>query len=702
VPVSRLRWIALGGAVFAGGVVLGLTKDFWVLAGVVPALGIAVGLWRGWRPIVDAANPIAELGRALLPLLLPVLVAVAAGTVESNWIAQVLVGVAVILVGVVWIIAPEWREPEGGEVADQRPAIKWRIPTPKPGPLLAIALVALAIVIVVAAVKRADLESRGWVSTLFFGEALALWLIAIALRFFAYAESRIRLVVSVAVSIAVLRCLMFLGLLPLHDQIKSWEILGVHVVAPGSFLLVAAAFVLAAAVLEGIEDIPAIRRRLAWVLDTGLALRRKVFAEQRTTTAGSLGLGAAVMAAVSLSIALAVGFTEASSSPGETVAGGYAPAKPEFPGPDQAGPAQRADQLGDRQLADAYMPILAFTEDQQWSPIPVNQYLRNATLLSPNHKPNDDLESVQDLPPGCPSLSLSACHRLVIHCPEGENCAHAHGRDPDTVLHRGAVYVRVERNPKPNGRPNPAFASAEVVQPAPTTLIQYWFFYYNNKWTAPVLGGDLIERHTADWEAVMIGLDDEQPSFVAYTAHCGGSWAPWDRIKVAKPQPGSGLPDIRPRLHPLVAVAEGSQANYIDADQDRAPNWAGCSGKLPDGAATLLSYASNIRDKTEYGWEWMPNKPGQLRMIEKACESRRGKRSCHLSQPMAFPGTWAKNAVTLLKGYLRRDPESIGKPQGGPATPSLQPLWKDPLQTVFCAKHWRAARKHRELKVDCG
>jgi hypothetical protein len=170
-----------------------------------------------------------------------------------------------------------------------------------------------------------------------------------------------------------------------------------------------------------------------------------------------------------------------------------------------------------------------------------------------------------------------------------------------------------------------------------------------------------VQRHEGDWEAVAIGFSQKAPLFLALSAHCGGSWIPWRNAEIA-PTPGR-------RTHPLVAVAEGSHANYTHAQDRRAPDWAGCQG-VPQGTTTALSYASNIRDETSYGWDWLP---ARTIFVNSS------------TPPMSFPGTWGGSDETVLENERN---QVIAGPGHGPLTPTLQPLWFDPVRTIFCSGHW--------------
>jgi hypothetical protein len=84
-----------------------------------------------------------------------------------------------------------------------------------------------------------------------------------------------------------------------------------------------------------------------------------------------------------------------------------------------------------------------------------------------------------------------------------------------------------------------------------------------------------------------------------------------------------------------------------------------------------VSYASNIRDKTEYGWQWYP--AGNDFILVDAD-----------TPPMTFPGTWGAHDQTTLVNFKSR---GIGKEGRGPRTPTLQGLWQRPVFSIFCGRY---------------
>jgi hypothetical protein len=128
--------------------------------------------------------------------------------------------------------------------------------------------------------------------------------------------------------------------------------------------------------------------------------------------------------------------------------------------------------------------------------------------------------------------------------------------------------------------------------------------------------------------------------------------------------------------HPTVQVAVGSQANYPPRLSSRAPDWSSCKG-IPREAVSLVSYVSNLRDRTGSDLTWVPK---TIALVDRR------------TPPMTFPGTWgAKDSMQFVT--LRDDPDAPGG--RGPATPSRQPLWLRPVRQIFCSAGWRGAGQSR-------
>ena len=81
-------------------------------------------------------------------------------------------------------------------------------------------------------------------------------------------------------------------------------------------------------------------------------------------------------------------------------------------------------------------------------------------------------------------------------------------------------------------------------------VIQYWMFYAYNDWGLAHSG---LNDHEGDWEAVFVYLHDDEPAYVAYSAHVGTpATYEWASDSFQK----------RLDSHPVVFVACGSHAAY--------------------------------------------------------------------------------------------------------------------------------------------
>jgi hypothetical protein len=212
---------------------------------------------------------------------------------------------------------------------------------------------------------------------------------------------------------------------------------------------------------------------------------------------------------------------------------------------------------------------------------------------------------------------------------------------------------------RPDRSPN-AFDDVGPYGSQVQTIVQYWFFYAFDDWISPVIAGQLRQYHEADWEAVTIGLSGSEPLFVGFSQHCGGEWYPWKDVRVTA------------GTRTVVAVAEGSQANYRFPNPSQAPDWTGCAN-LPARTTTLVSYASNIRDRTSADWSWSPPATGF-----EFVDARKF--------PMNVVARWAPYSRTELQTLHKTHP--LGADAAGPATPSTQRLWREPMRTIFGGGTW--------------
>ncbi|HEY2715998.1 MAG TPA: hypothetical protein VGI73_07245 [Solirubrobacterales bacterium] len=612
-----------------------------------------------------AAIPLVSLLVTLRALLLPLLAAVLVGLFHLGGVVLVAGAAVLAFAGGALLVVPELPQLRAAGAWDLRRNWIW----------LVLAVLGLTAGGLLLASNRA-LESIGGLASILLVLALVFWLLAFGLRMLSHCSTRLRAGVALFVVLTGYRLGAAIGLVPGGDLISD------HL----SFLdwllpALAIAFIAAEAVLDtiavklgedpkGEEQTPRLRPFIRAIRGGGIGAGRVRLFQ-------GLGLRAAMVAASVLLLAAWIGLAQ-TDQPGKRLSTDTATEA----GEASTTPPAPSSYGSDEALAAAYSPVLALTRAERWSPIPYDGYVESAALSGPLPKPLPPQPSVAEkLGVGCPRLASTPCFRLSIRCPTGgEACSEPdpHPERSDEGLYReGAVYVRVSRRgaeeqleerrnteklSKSDRWPPQLFRPEGPYAKPLSILLQYWYFYRYDEWETHVFAGKLVQRHEGDWEAVTIGLSDSEPLFVAYSAHCAGTWVPWEEAELSDRLGG--------RTHPLVAVAEGSHANYPRADQKRSPDWAGCQG-APAGTTTLLSYASNIRDKTEYGWEWYPGEGG----IHVVTEGE---------APMAFPGYWGASESTKLYGFFKTTDLGEGH---GPETPSEQPLWRTPVTKIFCGNY---------------
>jgi hypothetical protein len=641
---------------------------------VLVLVGLAAGAYLArWRiSFAPAAIPFGSLLVTVRPLLLPLFAVAIVGLVNFAWWVPLIGSTFLGFLAVRLIVMPEATQIRAAESWDRRQLRRLA----RHAAWLLLVIVALTILLVEISSSR-SFESIGGGTADLLVLALALWTIAFVLRFVSYASTWLRLLVAVFVVLTGLRLAAAIGLVPGGDLVSDhlsfldWVLPAAAV----TLLLLEAALDAAAA-----RDAERVREGAgpSALIELASPIRDTALHPGPVRLFQGLGLVTALFAAAALMVSAAVGLHETAQPGGKLSTRTATPASELAPAPAPS------SFDSDMTLARAYSPVLAFTRDERWSPISATPYAREAVLSGPLDEPLADPGSVSEkLDRGCPRLASAPCYRLSIGCKTGkEGCAEPtphEDRNNEGLYREGDVYVRIERRSAEEGverkreteglRPSDRWPPRVFAEEGPyakrlTILLQYWYFYRYDEWEAHAFAGQLVQRHEGDWEAVTVGLSDREPLFVGYSAHCAGTWVPWEEVELS-----DKLPEP---THPLVAVAEGSHANYPRATQKRSPDWAHCQG-APAGTTTLLSYASNIRDKTEYGWQWYPAEGGWL-LADAG------------TVPMSFPGYWGASESTTLYGFFRQSELGEGH---GPETPSEQALWRTPVRKIFCDNYTR-------------
>jgi hypothetical protein len=591
-------------------------KGAWLIAGI--AIGFAlIGHVRWLTPALPRSD---SLARNLAPLALPLLTVAMIGTVEQAKWLQLLAGSLGIVVGWGCFVAPDAKRTAA--------TLTWEHERVRELARLGFKLFAIAALVGFALWlwlrDSVYIRDRGGLAGVAFLMAMFMWVVvAGVLRLVAYARSWARAVVSAMLVGTLVALLIYAGIVP-GDRSPA---------SPVAML----AFT-GAALLAWIA---------AWFVDAGRSPLGGPLGEKRADVAASVGLGAALLASGALAFAAVLGLIR-TADPGDDR---QRPTLAQVV-PTSVRPYPAIFSADDRNLAKNYFPVLALTVHERWAPMATEYYLPDVTMTGPG----DDIRgpTLDQLPATCPTGTGEACYTLSLpDCHDGEpSCA------PDTDFDRTAgraMYVRIERLRHELSLPRPFGSRGRRL----ATIVQYWMFYRYDRWSQRALTGRLTQQHQGDWENVTLGFDPgDHPLFVAYSAHCAGTVRPWGKVRTIA---------IEKHKHPLVGVAEGSQANYPKVNQAHTPDWLGCQGR-PKGLLSLIGYASNIRDLTEYGRLWYPTE---------LIPARADK------PPMSFPGTWGEDDRTEL---MVARPRTLDM-RRGPKSPPLQPSWRDPVGTIFCGDY---------------
>ena len=651
-PIVRSWRVAIGGLALALVAALAVRDRGGLLA-----LGLLLGVLAacGFALLLAMLRPVGALLIATRPLGIAVLLILAAGTIDSPLPLQLAAGTAAMLVALHLLVRPEWPQLERALERALAPATTPEQRVRRRRWLAAGAGATLLVLAAALVLPPGDsLEARGGAAAYLFALTVVLLAVAAVLRLAGYSRSFVRAPVAVLMLLAGVRLAMSAGLLPGDDPLSGVTVTLLVALAGAGLALAVLVDTWAWVQAQRSADLasPGIQR--------AIALERPLLPRAVTDAASALGLLAAVVASVAL-----LGAMVLSANPGKAtgaIADALEISKP--------GPAPRNfPSLGDEELARAYAPLLLFSKRSLWSPIDVEDYVARAgnglSIADWEKQPIDrsELRSLSD----CPTIVPAPCYTISTGCTDGDApCAQpVPGREGER-REDGAVYVRVVHRgePRPDRSPD-AFDRVGRYGAATETIVQYWFFYAYDDWVSPVIAGQLRQYHEADWEAITIGFSGSGPLFVGFSQHCGGEWYPWNGVRVTE------------RTRPVVAVAEGSQANYRFPNPTQAPDWTGCAN-LPARTTALVSYASNIRDRTRADWSWSPPDDG-FSFVDAR------------DFPMNLVARWAPYSRTELQTLHRN--HRLGSDAAGPATPSVQALWREPMRTIFRSPTWHRGKE---------
>ena len=649
------------------------------LLGFLAFGAVASNVLRRWDV---ARGLVCELAVALRPLSLPVLVLVLVAAARALPLGVALgVFVLAIFVAARFVIVPEW-----GTVVRVHKLVSSlfdppRIPAPGITPFRRISpvsllrtfqLVVVPGLVVVAFVSPSFwLGGRGgWVTAFAEGGIIVMGLALLA-RLTGFSRKPLRALCAFLLCLLAARSLVLAGFIPGESLLR--DLPGWQAFSPRKIAMAFGAALLLCAIVESLAVRSGTQGRKAWLrrLDTTWT------GERVANGAAAVGFVWSFVAALALTISVFWGIYVISHAQGSASGGVTARPLSDL----ENGASLRPRALSDRELAEAYMPVFVYAEHQSWLPSPVDSYLDEATLVSVRGEREPAPESPSQLPSTCGADVAPPCYRLTIKCESADRgCSGRHELPAADELQRhGTVYARVLRaDTRLRKSRQSQEADAVLAYPGPLdapvrTLLQYWLFYRYDEWAAPTMLGRLVQRHEADWESITIGFSATEPLFVAYSAHCGGRWLEWEDIHVADD------PSLASATHPLVAVAEGSHANYDDSHSRRPPDWATCMG-MEGSAFEALTYVWGIEDVTGDHYRLLPT---DVRMVDGD------------DPPMTFPGTWGGNDHTTLRNARSFQ---IGPEGAGPKTPALHGLWIDPITKIFCSEQWRPRKCDKGIR----
>jgi hypothetical protein len=196
-----------------------------------------------------------------------------------------------------------------------------------------------------------------------------------------------------------------------------------------------------------------------------------------------------------------------------------------------------------------------------------------------------------------------------------------------------------------------------VVRERGLTVLQYWFFYYDDVYSYTYPPIDFIwQAHEGDWEVVNVVLSASgQPSHVGYSEHCLGTRRTWQKT----PKFGG--------THPVVHVATGSHANYFSAGTHRI------NVRCIPAAAVALFRANDLPLPLDFAFNGPRGGPASTHGFVIPIH----RIGIQTPQWVRFPGYWGESQ------YFHAPPP-IGSVAFGtsPVGPAYQAVWRDPLKAI--------------------
>jgi hypothetical protein len=337
------------------------------------------------------------------------------------------------------------------------------------------------------------------------------------------------------------------------------------------------------------------------------------------------------------------------------------------------------DGLTDAQIAARFAPRLVFSADERYTPTSADELLAlGATLVNRSGalvRPAPLTRALIPVGSSCVGgLPCASALRLGCGLSATAPCPAPAGTPK-------LIYARVVRRHPAKGSPPGWLANPDPHMPYPglEVVVQYWLYSLVDDWhstqrSVSIPGAGTVrmpginQHHEGDWEAVTVGMSADKPLFVDWSAHCAGEWRTFAGATLVAD--AGGL-----RTHPVSWVALGSHAN-LPSPVTARPRWWNCDPRVATfvhqrvqsviGAVAVAALGSRLDDA--------------LGILDRAGSSTPQAFPLALvnrtTWPMTFPGIWG--------GRERIEVGPAGRTLGwSPPTPTLQPLWREPLKTIF-------------------
>jgi len=292
----------------------------------------------------------------------------------------------------------------------------------------------------------------------------------------------------------------------------------------------------------------------------------------------------------------------------------------------------------DPQLLATYEPLLQFDPQEQFLPTTVQSFITDAALEQQTSPGTWDVVQGHAAPGNLPDTGTWRLNERAC--------------TPDAPIGGLACY-----GPAAGQDVDGPTTYGHVVHENGETILEYWFFYYDDVYSYTYPPSDLFwQAHEGDWEEAMVVLSaDGQPVSVGYSQHCLGqtrAWADTTRFD---------------DTHPIVHVAVGSHANYFTAGTH--PINPSC---IPAAAIAVLQ-AHGLPLPVDYAFAGPTAGPlgsgGAVMTVEQIDDHGPGW--------VQFPGYWGE-------AQYFHAPPPIGTVALGnsPRGPAFHPEWTDPLGTL--------------------